>query len=350
MKFEFSNAELFPELPKPLPPPKARKPQAKAKAKANPAPVVAPAPSAAAGTDIEASALALDAHPDYRVLRRLQPRLEWPAAHSSDVVRVVVLDTETTGLDASKDKIIEMALLRVDVDRATGIPVGPVQVFDELEDPGMPIPKEAREITGITDADVSGKRLDEARIAALMDGVDVVIAHNAGFDRPFCEARMPLFRHYAWACSFADLDWKAQGRTSSKLEALAQALGLFYDAHRAEMDCHALLAVLVAPLPNEPNTTAMSTLLKAAQTPFFRLQATGAPFEAKDLLKARAYRWNADQRVWHTRLADEAALEAECAWLQAKVYGARNATVMVEKVDALSKYAARTGTLAPRAL
>ena len=221
MKFEFSNAELFPELPKPLPPLKARKPQAKPKAK--PAPVVAPAPSATAGTDIEASALALDAHPDYRVLRRLQPRLEWPAGHSSDVVRVVVLDTETTGLDASKDKIIEMALLRVDVDRATGVPVGPVQVIDELEDPGMPIPKEAREITGITDADVAGKRLDVARIAALMDGVDVVIAHNAGFDRPFCEARMPLFRQFAWACSFADLDWKAQGRTSSKLEALAQA-------------------------------------------------------------------------------------------------------------------------------
>ena len=348
MKFEFSNAELFPELPKPLPPLKAPKPKAKPKAK--PVPVAVAASSATAGTDIEASAQALEAHPDYRVLRRLQPRLEWPAAHNADVVRVVVLDTETTGLDASKDKIIEMALLRVDVDRATGLPVGPVQVFDELEDPGMPIPKEAREITGITDADVAGKRLDETRIEALMDGVDVVIAHNAGFDRPFCEARLPLFRHHAWACSFADLDWKAQGRGSSKLEALAQALGLFYDAHRAEMDCHALLAVLVAPLPNAPDTTGMAKLLRAAQSPFFRLQATGAPFEAKDLLKARAYRWNSDLRVWHTRLSDEAALEAECAWLKAKIYGARNASVMVEKVDALSKYAARTGLVAPRVL
>jgi len=267
LKFEYSNAELFPELPKPLPPLKARKPKAKPKATVAP---VALQPSVTAGlTDTEASAQALDAHPDYRVLRRLQPRLEWPAAQGgADVVRVVVLDTETTGLDASKDKIIELALLRVDVDRVTGIPVGPVQVFDELEDPGMPIPKEARDITGITDADVAGKRLDEARIAALLDGVDVVIAHNAGFDRPFCEARMPLFRHFAWACSFADLDWKAQGRGSSKLEALAQAMGLFYDAHRAEMDCHALLAVLVAPLPNEPSTTGMAKLLHAVQTPF----------------------------------------------------------------------------------
>ena len=394
-----SNAELFPELPLPSAAPKARATRtpkrtlAKAPVSAlvptatpelapntslpdtmadtavmavvqtiaapQPEPALAaptPTPEAQAQTPsgLEAWAQSLEAHPDYRVQRRLQPRLLWPASAGNDVVRVVVLDTETTGLDHSKDKIIELALLRVDVDRATGLPVGPVQVFDELEDPGMPIPEVAKGITGITDADVAGKRLDEARIAALMDGVDVVIAHNAGFDRPFCEARLPLFRDYAWACSFADLDWKAQGRSSSKLEALAQGLGLFYDAHRAEMDCHALLAVLAAPLPVPPqavpHTTAMAQLLASAQSPFFRLQATGAPFDAKDLLKARAYRWNAELRVWHTRLSDEAALEAECAWLKAQVYGQRSASVMVEKVDALTKYAARNGALAPRQL
>ena len=381
MTSESPNAELFPELPLPPAAPKARpgRPAKAAQTKPSPStlqelaapPVLAPSladalpPVAAvqhdvmpvvtstfgpASDDLEAQAQTLEAHPDYRVLRRLQPRLLWPTAAGQEIVRVVVLDTETTGLDHAKDKIIELALLRVDVDRATGLPVGPVQVFDELEDPGMPIPKAAMAITGITDADVAGKRLDEARIAALMDGVDVVIAHNAGFDRPFCEARLSLFRNYAWACSFADLDWKAQGRSSSKLEALAQGLGLFYDAHRAEMDCHALLAVLAAPLPTSPDATAMASLLASAQTPFFRLQATGAPFDAKDLLKARAYRWNAELRVWHTRLGDEAALEAECVWLKSKVYGQRSASVMVEKVDALTKYAARSGALAPRAL
>ncbi len=350
LKLESPNAELFPELPVPVVQAKVRAPQ-KGKALAAKVGASAPVPTPISlSADLQASAKALEAHPDYRVLRRLQPRLLWPPAQGQDVVRVMVLDTETTGLDHAKDKIIELALLRVDVDRATGLPAGPVQVYDELEDPGMPIPKEAMAITGITDADVAGKRLDEARITALMDGVDVVIAHNAGFDRPFCEARLPLFRNVAWACSFADLDWKAQGRSSSKLEALAQGLGLFYDAHRAEMDCHALLAVLAAPLPTTPGTTVMASLLAGAQAPFFRLQATGAPFDAKDLLKARAYRWNAELRVWHTRLGDEAALEAECAWLKANVYGQRSASVVVEKVDALAKYAARKGVLAPRQL
>jgi DNA polymerase-3 subunit epsilon len=137
-------------------------------------------------------------------------------------LRVVVLDTETTGLDAGKDKIIELAMLRFEVDLASGQPVGEVQVFDELEDPGMPIPPEVQALTGIRDADVAGKRLDAQRVAYMLDGVDLVIAHNAGFDRPFCEARFAVFQDIAWACSFADMDWKVQGRSSQKLESLAR--------------------------------------------------------------------------------------------------------------------------------
>jgi DNA polymerase-3 subunit epsilon len=183
----------------------------------------------------------------------------------------------------------------------------------------------------------------------MLDGVDVIIAHNAGFDRPFCESRLPLFKEFAWACSFADIDWKAQGRSSSKLEMLAHALGLFYDAHRAEMDCHALIAVLAAPLP-KATSTGFASLLNAAKNPAFRLQATQAPFEAKDKLKQRGYRWNGDQKVWHTRLSDEAEVQAECEWLRANVYGSRNASVELEKMEATVKYSSRSGVRLQQAL
>jgi DNA polymerase-3 subunit epsilon len=257
---------------------------------------------------------------------------------------MVVLDTETTGLDQGKESIIELALLRVDVDNATGMPVGPVQVYDGLEDPGKPIPKEVVAITGITDADVQGQRLDEERVAQMLQDADLVIAHNAGFDRPFAEARLKRFAELPWSCSFADIDWKGQGRSSAKLESLAQALGLFYDAHRAEMDCHALLAVLTAPLPTGPGT-GLAQLLRAAGSPSYRLSATNAPFDSKDQLKARGYRWNADQRVWQTRLGDEVALKAECAWLKENAYNNRSAAVQIEKMDARTKYSARAGTV-----
>ena len=306
--------------------------------------------AAATPVDAEALALALQKHPDYRVLRRLPQRLDWPAAAPTAALRhLVLLDTETTGLDASRDKIIELALLRVDVDAATGLPVGPVQVYDGLEDPGMPISAEIQAITGIDDAMVRGQRLDEERISALLDGADLVVAHNAGFDRPFTEARMGRFSALPWACSYADLDWKAQGRGSAKLESLALELGLFYDAHRAEMDCHALLAVLSAPLP-KGGGTGLGQLLERVGQPSYRLQATAAPFEAKDKLKSRGYRWNAEQRVWQTRLDGEAALQAECVWLKAQVYGGRAAQVQLEMQDACVRYSNRGARAQPRTL
>ena len=290
----------------------------------------------------------LEAHPDYRVLRRLVPQLEFPPA-SGPVLTLLVLDTETTGLNPARDKVVELALLRVTVDLATGQPVGPVQVYDGLEDPGMPMPDEAREITGITDEMLRGQRLDEARVQALLQGVDLVLAHNAGFDRPFVEARLPQFATLDWACSFADIDWKQEGRGSSKLTALAHELGLFYDAHRAEMDCHALLAVLMATLPST-QASGLSRLIDAARTPTYRLQATNAPFDAKDALKARGYRWDGAQKVWHTRLASEAALTLECEWLKTTVYNGRSARVQIEELDARIKYSARAGKLGLREL
>ena len=294
--------------------------------------------------DAPAMADALAQHPDYRVLRRLVPVQHFKHTAQGPLLRVLVLDTETTGLDHTRDKIIELAMLRVEVDRATGLPVGDVLVYDELEDPGQPISPEIQAITGISDQMVAGHRLDEARIAELLNGADLVIAHNAGFDRPFCEARIPAFAQLPWGCSFAEIDWRSEGHGSAKLEYLALDNGWFYDAHRAETDCHALLAVLTQALPS-CGRSGLGRIIAASTQPSYRLQATGAPFEAKDLLKARAYRWNAEQKVWYTQLSDQAALAGELEWLKRAVYGSRLARVLVEKQDARVKYSGRAGEL-----
>ncbi len=290
----------------------------------------------------------LASHPDYRVLRRLAPPLLFSPA-SGPTLRVLVLDTETTGLNASRDKVIELALLAFDLDLATGQPAGQLQVYDGLEDPGAPLSTEVQQLTGISDDMLRGQRLDEARVAELLAGAQLVIAHNAAFDRPFVEARLPAFAELNWACSFADIDWKRQGRDSAKLSALALQLGWFYDAHRAEMDCHALLAVLRPPLPLDERNGLMH-LVEAAERPSYRLQATGAPFEAKDLLKARNYRWDGNLRVWFTQLKDELALLAETQWLKAQVYEGRPARVQVEQQGARQRYSGRPGRLDVRAL
>lgn len=343
------SSELFPELRVPASSAVPRKRPRKTAAKPQPSAPIAPAvpavvlPVAAASSDMEALATTLAAHPDYRVLRRLQPRLDWPVTSGAQTLQLLVLDTETTGLDQGRDRIIELAMLRFAWNPATGLPEGAVRVFDQLEDPGFPIPEEARRITGISDADVAGRHLDEALVAEFLQGVDLVIAHNAGFDRPFAERRLPGFAALAWGCSFADLDWKLLEESSAKLESLALSLGLFYDAHRAETDCHALLRVLLEPRSQVDGANGLSLLVQKAQGPSYRLQATGAPFEAKDALKSRNYRWNAEQKVWATTVGGEDALAQECRWLRDEVYRSRAASVRVEEMDAQVKYSQRGG-------
>ena len=141
--------------------------------------------TAAEALSHDAMAQALDAHPDYKVLRRLVPRDDWGAAPASGTQRVIVLDTETTGLDSRTESIIELAMLSVLVDTATGLPVGPVTIYESFEDPGKPIPPAIQDITGIDDTMVAGQRIDDAAVTALVEQADLIVAHNAGFDRPF---------------------------------------------------------------------------------------------------------------------------------------------------------------------
>ncbi|RZL03072.1 MAG: DNA polymerase III subunit epsilon [Rubrivivax sp.] len=297
----------------------------------------------------EALAQVLEAHPDYRVLRRLVPRKTFGHKATGAKARVLVLDTETTGLDWRKDKVIELALLLVEVDLDAGLPIKVLEVYDELEDPGMPIPEAALRVTGITDDMVRGKRLDEDRIATMLDGVSLVIAHNARFDRAFMEQRLPAFAALPWACSLAEIDWSEEGRGSAKLEFLAAEMGLFYDAHRAEMDCHALLAVLSQPLPKSGHT-GLKALLNAGQATSYKVMATGSPFDAKDALKGRGYRWDAERKVWHTSAGSADLLEVECQWLKVSVYGRRAARIEVEQLTAIDRFAARPGLVQLRDL
>ena len=295
----------------------------------------------------------LSAHPDFKVKRRLVPVLDFGPASGGPTKRVLILDTETTGLDWHAENIIELAMLAVDVDLQTGQPVGAVEVYEDFEDPGRPIPAEIVKLTGITNQDVEGQKLNEDKIKEMVQGADLIVAHNAGFDRPFVENRLEVFEHKAWACSFAGINWKAQGLGSAKLEFLCSELGWFYDAHRAQVDCHALLRVLSSPLKAQPDdmpSTGLQQLFKAAEQARTVVKAFGSPFETKDKLKARGYRWDAEAKVWYTAVKSADALESEAEWLKSQVYGGRAARIGLETQDALVQFSSRSGKSGDRVL
>jgi len=72
---------------------------------------------------------------------------------------------------------------------------------------------------------------------------------------------------------------------------LLMGAGLFADAHRAIGDCQTLLHLLSSPFGAE-GKPALTTLLANARETTMRVFAVDSPFDRKDLLKGRGYRWS----------------------------------------------------------
>ena len=294
-------------------------------------------------TDYAALAQQLEQHPDYRVLRRLTEREVFaPSTPGQRICKGVILDTETTGFDLEHDRVIELGMLVFEFDPVQGHVLRVVSQFDELEDPGFPIPESSTEVHHITDDMVKGKRIDDAQVTELLQNVDVVIAHNASFDRPFVEARWPIFENMNWGCSLKDIDWRQEGLGSAKLEYLLYTQGLFHEAHRALADCWALIEILSRVLPQSQQTALLALLEKLNQAQQ-KIYAIGSPFETKDKLKARGYRWSGDLRCWSRVLAGEREFNDELAWLKHHVYADRSARVEVEQLGGKVRYSTREG-------
>ena len=282
---------------------------------------------------------ALEAQGDFRVLRRLRPTapmLEAPA----DTRRALLLDVETTGLDPGTDEIIELAMVPFfySVD---GEIVGIGDAFSSLRQPTLSIPAEVTKITGIDDAMVEGKSIDPVDVAAFA-GANLVIAHNAPFDRRYLERFCPALAQNPWACSMSEVPWAAEGFESSKLAFLALSSGFYYDRHRAVNDCHAAIELLSRKLPITGGR-AFTALLASARRTTLRCWAENSPFESKDVLKQRGYRWNGDDngqpRAWWIDLG-EADIEAEKAFLCAEIYK-RDTIIRTATITAFNRHSSR---------
>lgn len=286
-------------------------------------------------------AQALERSGGYRVLRRLTPLApRYPPAGIQTRLGLLV-DTETTGLDAARDEIIELAM----VPFTYGVDGEIYQVgeaFQQLRQPVKSIPPEITSITGIDDAMVEGRTIDAQAVATFAAPAALVIAHNAAFDRKFLERYSEVFNTKPWACSMSEVDWAAEGYEGSKLAYLAASAGFFYERHRATHDCLAVLELLARVHPVS-GRTGLAQLLDRARTPTCRVWAENAPFDLKDQLKARGYRWNAEAgggpRAWFIDVA-ESARAAEIAFLQQEIYRGE-IDPLTRRVDAYDRFSSR---------
>ncbi len=89
-------------------------------------------------------------------------------------------DLETTGIDIVKDRIVEIAIVKL-------MPSGERISRCDLVNPGMPIPAESSRIHGITDADVADKPVFKQlakNLAKFLEGCDLCGFNILKFDLP----------------------------------------------------------------------------------------------------------------------------------------------------------------------
>ena len=243
------------------------------------------------------------------VLERLPLKLA-DSVPGERLCAVVFLDTETTGMSALSDKIIELGMVRCTFSLDRKIILSVDRYYDAYEDPGCPIPPEITVLTGISDEMVRGKHFDDSTILNFFVDHPLVVAHNARFDRPFVDRRFGAIADNAWACSQREIKWSKLGFNGAKLEFLLQASGYFYDAHRACNDCLALCFLMVQ-MPE-----ALEMLLTNSLQLVYKIEAVNSPFNVKDLLKEQGYRWDSAQKLWYIQVVSPEEAVAQLNYLQ----------------------------------
>lgn len=252
-------------------------------------------------------------------LKKLDDSFDFATNAPKENIRTaVVLDTETTGLSKSSDEIIEIAVKSFEFNKATGEILSIKDSYSALQEPSKPLNRETQIITGLTDYDLREKKIDWQKVDSILSTADIIIAHNAGFDRPFVDKKSAVSLTKPWGCSVKQIEWINHGFGSSKLELLSVFHGFFTDAHRAMNDVNALLHLLTMKVPNK-EFPYLNELLTNARKPIVRVYALHSPFETKDQLKERGYFWDQNLKTWSKSIQKEET-DSEIAWLESLIY------------------------------
>ncbi len=161
---------------------------------------------------------------------------------------LVFLDLETTGINIATDRIVEIALLKINRD-------GSEEEMVLRINPGMPIPEESSAIHGITDEDIKDKPAFHEvakNLAKFMEGCDLAGFNSNRFDIPllaeeFIRAEVDIDLKKRKFIDVQAIFHKMEKRT------LAAAFKFYckkelLDAHSAKADTRATYDVLKAQL------------------------------------------------------------------------------------------------------
>jgi DNA polymerase-3 subunit epsilon len=288
--------------------------------------------------ELEKSISALEETGQFRVLRRAQlGPTERPLSSAEDSRIAIIVDTETTGLDVLRDEVVEIGMIAFPYDRRGNVG-SVINTFGAMQQPSQAISAEISALTGISNEMLHGRTIDRTSLETFVKPASLIVAHNAAFDRPMCERLSSSFAEKPWACSATEIDWRRFGFEGTKLTYILNQFGQFHSGHRAIDDCTALFNILKAPLVGTDGSV-FAEILSCARKTRYRISVV-SPYELRNALKARGYRWypggSGRPRSWWIEASEERQTE-ELNFLFRESRLPRD-RILVERLTALNRY------------
>jgi DNA polymerase III subunit epsilon len=191
-------------------------------------------------------------------------------------VRVLLLDTETTGL-GEHDEPISIGLVRLIIDEKSGKECGERFEYHGLRKPAVKIHPKAQQVHGIDAQSLEGKDFEHHIVRSEIEQADWLIAHNAAFDRKMLQKMYPSVHQKRWYCSYRQWPWPSSD--SKKLDAACALLEVYRPkVHGALADAQALCQCLLKHTgKTERSKTYLSALLSKSPMSFYERQRTESP-------------------------------------------------------------------------
>lgn len=228
------------------------------------------------------------------------------------IKRALLVDAETTGLNAGQDSCIEVGAILYSVQNRISlvqysciIPI-PEVIINALENPESVL-NAMSEVNHISDGAL-WEMLEcydddvHAQLDWMAERADVIVAHNAAFDKAFLKQAGWDWSQPAWVCTAEDFEWpKSQSRSRERLTQIAIAYGVpVVDAHRALDDCK-----LIAALFDKRDD--LQEAFELAMRPK-ELYVANVSYDDRQLAKDCGFIWNEIiPRKWAKRLTVEQA-------------------------------------------
>lgn len=214
-------------------------------------------------------------------------------------MRLLAIDTETTGLDVQKDDIIELGYALYDSSKDA-----PLLFRNHTLVPKNPVTEEVTKITGITQEHINefGIQPDEAFVELLnvieIYKVQFFVAHNGvDYDIPILKANFIraglIFVNLPCIDTKMDLPLAYTPKSTSLVYMAADHGFINPFPHRALTDAMSCMKLL--------KHYNLDIVVAKASTPVVEIRAD-VRFENRDLAKKRMFNWDGERKIWVKRI------------------------------------------------